>query len=180
MDETQVQHVEHKEEQVPEPEPVAEEDDSLQKPAKKKRGRPPLTEKQKAALAAGREKSRRNMAKAMAKQKLETIEKMELEEKPKEEVEEKVEVKAKKPKPKPKVVVLSDSEDSDDQIVYVKRKKKKRAKRPRRKIVVESSSSDEDSSDDDGADMTPPRRVRRQGRNHYEEPYDTRPFLVFK
>ena len=156
----------------PEPEPIAEEE-SLQKPAKK-RGRPPLTEKQKAALAAGRAKSRRNMAKAMAKQKLEDIAHEESMDQPEKPVEEKVQVKQKKPKPKPKVVVLSDSEDSEDQIVYVKRKRKKRAKRPRRKIVVESSSS-EDYSSDSGGDMSPPKRVVRQ-----ETHYNPEPFLVFK
>ena len=53
-----------------EPEPVETEQDSLQKPAKKKKGRPALSDKQKAALQAGREKSRKNMALAMTKAKL--------------------------------------------------------------------------------------------------------------
>ena len=122
--------------------------DSIQKPAKKK-GRPPLTDKQKEALAKGREKSRRNQIKRMAKEKLDKIEKIEKEESnveiKDEEPKKKVQPKINKKKPKKQIIIESDSDSSDEQIVYVSKKKKKK---PKRKVIIESSSEDDDSDED--------------------------------
>ena len=88
------------------------EDGSIQKPPKKK-GRPPLSQKQKDALQAGREKSRKNMQLTMTKAKLERLEANELKEEPQPII--KQEVTKKKPKKKVVVVVPSDSESSSDE-----------------------------------------------------------------
>ena len=129
-----------------------DEGDSIQKPPKRK-GRPPrqLTEKQKANLARGREISRRNQIKRMAKEKLEKIENEEKkesinikteDEEPKEEIKPKVNKK----KPKKKIIIHSDTDSSSDEIVYVSKKKKKK---PKRQVIIESSSESDDSSDED-------------------------------
>tara|TARA_R110002111_G_scaffold39752_3_gene74776 strand:- start:861 stop:1364 length:504 start_codon:yes stop_codon:yes gene_type:complete len=138
----------------PEPEQVNEttdvadvesiEDDTIQKPAKKK-GRPPLTQKQKDALQLGREKSKKNMALAMTKAKLERLEAEDLKEAPQPVV--KQEVAKKKPK-KVVIVAPSDSESSDEEVVYVSKKKKKKAKRKKKKVVIVDSSSDDESDSD--------------------------------
>ena len=141
IDETEVKETENTD---------VDEGDSIQKPPKRK-GRPPLTEKQKANLAKGREISRRNQIKRMAKEKLEKIENEEKkesinikteDEEPKEEIKPKVNKK----KPKKKVVIQSDTDSSSDEIVYVSKKKKKK---PKRKVIIESSSESDDSSDED-------------------------------
>tara|TARA_R110000737_G_scaffold19503_4_gene37710 strand:- start:1039 stop:1542 length:504 start_codon:yes stop_codon:yes gene_type:complete len=138
----------------PEPEQVNEttdvtdaesiEDDTIQKPAKKK-GRPPLTQKQKDALQKGREKSKKNMALMMTKAKLERLEAEDLKEAPQPVV--KQEVAKKKPK-KVVIVAPSDSESSDEEVVYVSKKKKKKAKRKKKKVVIVDSSSDDESDSD--------------------------------
>lgn len=120
------------------------EDDTIQKPAKKK-GRPPLTQKQKDALQKGREKSKKNMALAMTKAKLERLEAEDLKEAPQPVV--KQEVAKKKPKKKVVIVVPSDSESSDEEVVYVSKKKKKKPKRKKKVVIVDSSSDDESDSD---------------------------------
>mgnify|MGYP003638005576 FL=1 len=123
------------------------EDDTIQKPAKKK-GRPPLTQKQKDALQLGREKSKKNMALAMTKAKLERLEAEDLKEAPQPVV--KQEVAKKKPKKKVVIVVPSDSEssDSDEEVVYVSKKKKKKAKKRKKKVVIVDSDSDDESDSD--------------------------------
>lgn len=120
------------------------EDDTIQKPAKKK-GRPPLTQKQKDALQKGREKSKKNMALMMTKAKLERLEAEDLKEAPQPVV--KQEVAKKKPK-KVVIVAPSDSESSDEEVVYVSKKKKKKAKRKKKKVVIVDSSSDDESDSD--------------------------------
>lgn len=138
-------------EEAPKEEPPIDEDideaDSIQKPSRKK-GRPPLTEKQKKALAKGRAISRRNMQKLQAEHKLKKIaeeERSEIET-VKEEPQEKVKPKVNKKKAKKKVVIESESDSSEDEIVYVSKKKKKK---PKKKIIIESSSEDDDSSDEE-------------------------------
>jgi len=109
-------------EEAPKEEPPIDEDideaDSIQKPPKKK-GRPPLSQKQKDNLAKGRAISRRNMQKRMAEEKLRKIEE---EEKTmvsvdtvKEESKEKVKPKVNKKKAKKKVIIESESDSSEDE-----------------------------------------------------------------
>jgi len=144
-------------EEAPKEEPPIDEDideaDSIQKPPKKK-GRPPLSQKQKDNLAKGRAISRRNMQKRMAEEKLRKIEAEETN-KPIENLKNDNKKKAKK-----KVIIESESSDDDDdssedEIVYVsKKKKKKPKKKPKKKIIIESSSSDDD--DDSSDEEYPP------------------------
>jgi len=134
-----------------------QEDTSLQKPPRKK-GRPPLSQAQKDALARGREISRRKMSKALAKQKLEDIERMESAEL---QTQQKAPVKAKVKKPKKTIVVQeSDSSSSEDEIVYVSKKKKPKKKvKSRKKVYVSSSESESDTDDEDFAELP---QLRRQ------------------
>ena len=141
-----------------EPETVETEEDeaqdSIQKPAKKK-GRPPLSDKQKAALKAGREKSRKNMQLAMTKAKLERLQSEPTTDDPHDQVTDVKPKKKAKPKQKRVVVVESssddDSSDTEEEIIYVKPKKKikKKPKKKTKKRVVVESSSDESESDSD-------------------------------
>lgn len=134
-----------------------QEDTSLQKPPKKK-GRPPLSQAQKDALQRGRELSRRRMSKALAKQKLEDIERMESAEL---QTQQKAPVKAKVKKPKKTIVVQeSDSSSSEEEIVYVSKKKKPKKKvKSRKKVYVSSSESESDTDDEDFAELP---QLRRQ------------------
>jgi hypothetical protein len=104
---------------------------------KPKRGRKPLSDKQKKAL----EKGRRNHQLRMAKKKIQEIEQQQLKEE-----EERIATQPKpKPKPKKKTVIYEDSSDDDEEkVVIVKRKKKKK---PKKKIVYESETSSDDESD---------------------------------
>jgi len=124
-----------------------QEDTSLQKPPKKK-GRPPLSQAQKDALQRGREISRRKMSKALAKQKLEDIERLESAEL---QTQQKAPVKTKVKKPKKAIVVEeSDSSSSEEEIVYVSKKKKPKKKiKSRKKVYVSSSSESESETDDE-------------------------------
>lgn len=152
-----------------------DEADSIQKPPK--RGRPPLSQKQKDNLAKGRAISRRNMQKRMAEEKLRKIEEEEKSIKPIETVDAEPQKKVKptvnKKKPKKKIFIQSDSDSSEDEIIYVSKKKKKK---PKKKVYVSSSSEDESGSSEDesGSDMSPPQQVVRQ--QHYIQ----QPRLIFR
>lgn len=116
---------------------------SILKP-KPKRGRKPLTVKQKKAL----EKGRQNHQLRMARKKIEEIEQQrEQEEEPKP-------IPKRKPTKKKTYVYKDDSSESEDEVVIVKKKKKRK---PKKKIIYES-----DSSDDDSDSMEPPQPIYRQ------------------
>lgn len=153
-----------------------QEDTSLQKPPKKK-GRPPLSQAQKDALARGREISRRKMSKALAKQKLEDIERLESADL---QTQQKAPVKAKVKKPKKTIVVQeSDSSSSEDEIVYVSKKKKPKKKvKSRKKVYVSSSSESESDTDDEDFAELP--QLRRQPPRPPVHPIQPRPGLRFR
>ena len=120
-------------------EPDTEEESTILKPTK--RGRRPLTDKQKKALALGR----RNHQLRMAKKKIDEIEQEQLKEE-----EDRTPTRTKSNKPK-KIVLESSSDDEEDKVIIVKRKKKK--KKPKKKIIYES----ETSSDSDDQPPSPQR-----------------------
>jgi len=150
---------------------LSDEGETLEKPAKPKRGRRPMSEKQKEALAKGREKARLAQQKRMYREKLDKIEKDEAKETsssvpipavPEVNGEDEVVVKPKKNHTKKKVVVVADpeSDSSEDEVVYVKKKKKAK---PQKRRVVESDSSESDSeSDNDRRQVPPPRYAHPQ------------------
>jgi hypothetical protein len=141
------------------------EHETIEKP--KRRGRPPLSDKQKKAL----EKGRRNHQLRMAKKKIE-----EIEQKQKEEIQSQIEVSKPQPKPKPSkkqmVIYESSSEDDQPKVVIVKRKKKK--KKPKKKIVYESSSSEDDS------DIEPQQPIIRQETQPAEPPPFRHPLYRYR
>jgi hypothetical protein len=152
-------------EATPKEEPPIDKDideaDSIQKPPKKK-GRPPLSQKQKDALALGRAKSRRNMQKLMAEEKLRKIAEEEGSniDTVKEESQKEVKPTVNKKKAKKKVIIESESDSSEDEIVYVSKKKKKK---PKKKIIIESSSEDDDSSDEEYTPQPPIHSIQPRG-----------------
>ena len=171
---------------IDEPEPVEEVKNELEKPKKQRKPRKPMSDKQKEALKAGRERAKLNQVRRMLKEREERMKDEGILEE-----EEPAEIK-------PQLAPVDEEVDS----IYQKPKKpvgKKPTKKPYKKAVkkpkvvyVEESSSDEDDSDSEEEQIiyvkrpknkTNKKQSRKAEPRHYsniEEITQELPRLIFK